>query len=94
MKPEILKIVEQLKSVIDNALFLNGRAKQWSNQMSLLGNVPELDSMAVMNVISALEVNFGILVEDEDINAEVFATLESLATLVYQKLENRQFEIA
>ena len=94
MKPEILKIVIQLKSVIDDALFLNGRSKQWGNQMSLLGNVPELDSMAVMNVVSGLEINFGIIVDDEDINADVFATLESLAIFVHQKLVNYQLEIA
>ena len=79
-------IINQLKTVLDEALFLNGRTKQWGDQMSLLGNVPELDSMAVMNVVSAVEIKFGIFVEDDDINAEVFATIESLAIFIDQKL--------
>ena len=94
MKQEIINLVNQLKPLLDDALFLNGRTRQWGNQMSLLGNVPELDSMAVMNVVSALEVSFSIFIEDEDINAEVFATLESLANYVSQKVEQNQLEIA
>lgn len=85
MNPELLKTVVKLKSVLDEALFLNGRAKAWNNQMLLLGNVPELDSISVMNVVSAVEINFEIFFEDDDINAEVFASLESLAIFIQQK---------
>lgn len=94
MKPEILNIVMRLKTVLDEALFLNGRAKQWSNQMSLLGNVPELDSIAVVNVVSAIELNFSIFFEDDDINAEVFATIETLAVFIKEKLGTVQLENA
>lgn len=41
MNNNISQLIEKLKSVLDAALFLNGRALQWNNQMSLLGNVPE-----------------------------------------------------
>ena len=94
MNIKIKKIIDQLKTVLDEALFLNGRAKQWGDQMSLLGNVPELDSMAVMNVVSALEIKFGIFVEDDDINADVFATIESLANFINQKKEQVELETA
>ena len=93
MKPEITNLANQLKIILDDALFLNGRAKQWNNQMSLLGNVPELDSMAVMNVVEAIKKNIGVFMEDEDINAEVFATLESLAVYVSQQLSNQKLII-
>ena len=85
MNTKTIGLINQLKPILDDVLFLNDRTKNWGNQMSLLGNVPELDSIAVMNVVSALEVNFNIFIEDEDINAEVFATLESLANLIYKK---------
>lgn len=91
MKPEITNLINQLKSILDDALFLNGQSKEWSNQMSLLGNVPELDSMSVMNVVAAIKANFGVFMEDEDINAEVFATLESLALYIkIQLLKSNQ----
>ncbi len=94
MNKDILQIVEQLKTVLDSALFLNGRALLWGNQMSLLGNVPELDSMAIMNVVSALELNFKITIDDDDINADVFATIETLASFVHQKRGGRVIEVA
>ena len=61
-------------------------------QMSLLGNVPELDSMSVMNVVAAINMKFGIFMEDEDINAEVFATINSLAIYISEKLVVGQVE--
>ena len=94
MITKLKNITNQLKTVLDEALFLNGRAQQWGDQMSLLGNVPELDSMAVMNVVSALESRFNIFVEDDDINAEVFATIESLAKFIIQKQNGAQLESA
>mgnify|MGYP003394311879 CR=1 FL=1 len=39
----------------------------------------------MMNVVTALEINFGVFVEDDDINAEVFATIETLANYVNQR---------
>ncbi|MET3133190.1 acyl carrier protein [Oxalobacteraceae bacterium GrIS 1.11] len=52
----------------------------------LLGSVPELDSMAVVSVITALEQHFGIAVADDDIHARHFATLGSLTAFVREKL--------
>ena len=52
----------------------------------LLGAIPELDSMAVVNVITALEEHFGISVADDEIGAATFATLSSLSAFVEQKL--------
>lgn len=52
----------------------------------LLGSVPELDSMAVVGVIAALENHFGITVDDDDIHARHFVTLGSLANFVRGKL--------
>ena len=55
-------------------------------QSSLLGTLPELDSMAVVNLIAALEETFGITVEDDEIGASTFATLGSLAGFVRAKM--------
>lgn len=53
---------------------------------ALLGSVPELDSMAVIGVIAALEAHFGIEVADDEIHARHFATLGSLSEFVRLKL--------
>jgi len=54
--------------------------------MPLLGAVPELDSMAVVNVITALEEQFGFTIADDEIGAAMFATLGSLTDFVEQKI--------
>jgi acyl carrier protein len=54
----------------------------------LLGALPELDSMAVVSILTALEEHFGFTVDDDEISAETFATLGSLTEFVDQKLKN------
>ncbi|GJJ03145.1 hypothetical protein RugamoR64_36830 [Duganella rhizosphaerae] len=64
-----------------------GLAKMPLNQDTrLLGSVPELDSMAVVNLIVALEQQFGITVDDDEINARHFSTVGTLAAFVQGKL--------
>ena len=52
----------------------------------LLGSIPELDSMAVINIITALEEHFGITINDDEISAETFETLGKLSAFVDDKL--------
>ena len=52
----------------------------------MLGAVPELDSIAVVNLITALEEHFGIVVADDEIGASVFETLCTLTRFVEGKL--------
>ena len=48
----------------------------------LFGSLPELDSMAVLELLLALEDRFGITIDGEDVTAESFETLGSLTELV------------
>lgn len=48
----------------------------------LFGNIPELDSFAVVSLAVALESRFGFEIEDSDFTAEVFETVGSLAGYV------------
>jgi acyl carrier protein len=57
-----------------------------NEQTPLLGAIPELDSMAVVHLITALEDHFGISVADDDIGAATFSTLGTLTSFVEQKL--------
>jgi acyl carrier protein len=50
-----------------------------------LASFPELDSMAVLELVVELERRFGIPVEDEDVTAEVFDTVASLTAFVHAK---------
>lgn len=80
-----MQSIEQVKAILADALSLGERAAALAANTRLLGNLPELDSMAVVNVISALEDHFGIVFEDDDVNASVFETVATLSALIDRK---------
>lgn len=79
-------IFEETKQILAHALQLGDRAEGFDHSTLLLGSLPEFDSMAVVTLVTALEDQFGFIVEDDEIAAETFETLGSLATFVEQKL--------
>jgi acyl carrier protein len=52
----------------------------------LLGSLPELDSMAVANLLLALEQHFNIRIADDEMSASHFATVGTLAHFVRARL--------
>jgi acyl carrier protein len=50
-----------------------------------LTSIPELDSMAVIELVVEFERRFGVTFEDEDVTAEVFETVESLTAFLDAK---------
>ena len=76
----------EVVSMLDDVLHLQGRAAKFDEDTVLLGGIPELDSMAVIAVISAIEDRFGCSVEDDEIDGAVFATLGSLIAFVQLKV--------
>ena len=77
---------EQIKSLLADTLNLGERASALHKDSGLLGSIPELDSMAVIHIITALEERFGIVIDDDEISASIFYTVGSLATFIDQKL--------
>lgn len=80
-------MIDQVRTIVDSALQLRGRLGASDGTTPLLGAIPELDSMAVVSLITALEEHFGFTVADDEIEAATFATLGSLTDFVQQKLE-------
>lgn len=78
--------LSEVLSMLDDVLALGGRAQGFRPDTALLGALPELDSMAVVNLINALEERFGIAVSDDEISGDTFATVDSLTRFVEQKL--------
>ena len=56
--------LEEVKNILSDVLSLGERKNALKEDSLLLGDLPELDSMAVVNVITALEDHFGISVDD------------------------------
>ena len=77
---------QALIEILDQTLSLKGRAAPFDASTPLLGALPELDSMAVLNLITAMEDQWGFVIHDDEIDGETFATLGSLVTFVMGKL--------
>ncbi len=78
--------LEEVKNIVADVLSLGDARATLTADSGLLGSIPELDSMAVVNLITALEEHFGITVDDDEIGASTFETLGTLAHFVEQKL--------
>lgn len=78
--------LEELKTIVADVLQIEGRLAGLGAEDALLGGVPEFDSMAVVAVLTTLEDNHGIFVDDDEITAEEFETLGSLLNFVNSKL--------
>ena len=77
--------LDEVKNLLADVLGLGAAAQTLNADSPLLGAIPELDSMAVVSVIAAIEDHFGIMIDDDDISASTFETVGSLAGFVEQK---------
>lgn len=82
----IVTTIDDVKAVIAEALQIGDRIDSFDESTALLGSIPELDSMAVVTIITALEEQFDFIVDDDEISAETFETLGSLSAFVEQKM--------
>jgi len=82
----IMQHLQEVTNILAEVLSLGDRKNSLKADSVLLGNIPELDSMAVVNVITALEDHFGITVDDDEISAQTFETVGTLTGFVEQKL--------
>jgi len=81
-----LEIKLEILSLLDEILSLNGRATTFTEDTPLLGAIPELDSMAVVALITGMEERFGFIVDDDEIDGATFSTVGSLIEFVNAKL--------
>ena len=75
----------RVKKILRDTLNLGDRADKLTAESPLLGGLPEFDSMAVVTVVTMIEDELGVTIEDDELSAEVFATVGSLAEFVSQK---------
>lgn len=61
------------------AYLLGGGVSRYAPGTELFGSLPELDSLALVELITAIEERFGFELDEDDITAEVFGTVGSLA---------------
>lgn len=77
-----MNVEQEVLKVLDEVLSLGGRSASFTRSTHLLGAIPELDSMAVVSLLTTLEERLGVTVDDDAIDGTTFATLGSLVDFV------------
>ncbi len=75
--PAMLAVSDTI-GVLRDVLRLGARADDFTAATPLLGSIPELDSLAVVDLLTALEDRFAVRVDDDAITADTFETVGSL----------------
>ena len=79
-----MSLTAEVLTLLDDVLSLNGRSATFGPDTYLQGAVPELDSMAVVALMSALEERFGFVIDEDEISSETFSTVGTLVNFVNQ----------
>jgi len=68
--------------VLTRTLGIEDRAGSVTRDTRLFGELPELDSLGVVELAAALEDRFDIVIEDEDFTGEVFESVGTLTDFI------------
>lgn len=75
-----------VRAVLRDVLSLSEqRADAFTDETPLFGALPELDSMAVAGVLTELEDRLGIVIDDEEFDADVMETFGALTRFAVAK---------
>jgi len=76
------EVDETVRSLLVDVLGLaKSRVAGFEDGTNLFGALPEFDSMAVATLLTEMEERLGILIEDEDVEAEDLMTFGRLVAL-------------
>ena len=81
-----MNVQMEVLRVLDEVLSLGGRGLQFHLDTPLLGALPDLDSMAVVSVVTTLQDRLGVVFHDDDFDGETFHTVGALVRLVDERL--------
>lgn len=77
--------IDRVRKILRETLQLGARADDLQQDTRLMGSIPEFDSMAVVGVITSIEEEFGITIDDDELSASVFETVGSLSRFIANK---------
>jgi len=80
-----MSVADEVRNIVGDTLGLGERRAALTENSALLGAIPEFDSMAVVSILTAVEEYYGIEIDDDEVSAEIFETMGSLAEFVAGK---------
>ena len=73
------EVVAALRALLVDVLALPAlQVASFNEATELFGALPEFDSMAVASLLTGIEERLGVLIEDDDVEAEDFSTFGRL----------------
>ncbi len=89
MSDEKLSVDAILRALLADILGLGeDRAAALSEDSGLFGALPEFDSMAVATVLTEMEDRLDIIIDDDEIDGEIFETYGHLLAFSLRKATN------
>ena len=77
--------VEKVTAILAETLGIQDRIETLDESTELFGSLPELDSLAVVELVQALEDDFDFTIDDAEFTGELFETVKTLADFVESK---------
>jgi acyl carrier protein len=82
------KIEDTVRSILSDMLGLSAtQVAAMDDDTELFGALPELDSMAVAGLLTEMEDRLDIMIDDDDVDGELFATFGNLVAFARAKSE-------
>lgn len=79
-------IYQDVRQTVISTLGLDARQTLLTAESPLLGALPELDSMGVVLLLTALEDRFDLTLSDDEIDSAWFETLGSLTQAIESRM--------
>lgn len=77
-----MSVFETVLKVLDSELNLRGKALAFTADTKLRGSLPQLDSMAIVSVVAALEEQLGFEFPEDQLDGAIFETVGTLVACV------------
>lgn len=68
--------------ILDEVLNLRGAALDFTRETKLRGAIPQLDSMAVVSLLAALEEQLGVEIPESQLDGSIFETVGTLVSCI------------
>lgn len=78
--------LHRIQALLAETLGLPDGGRSLQPETPLFGAIPELDSLAVLDLLSGLETEFGIMIDDHEFGSDIFDSVGTLVDFVDQKL--------
>jgi len=79
-------VLHRIQTLLAETLGLPDGGRSLQPDTQLFGAIPELDSLAVLDLLAGLEAEFGITIDDQDFGSDIFDTVGTLVEFVDRSL--------